>query len=422
LHRLLASPLWRRPDFVKFWAAATVSLSGSAVTLLALPLIAIGPLRASPFEVGVLGGAQFLPYFLIGLPAGAIVDRLARKRRLLVTADVIRAVCLLSVPLAYTAGALSFAQLYAVAFVNGLLSVFFDIASVAYLPALISREELVDGNAKLELSRSSSEVVGPGMAGLLVQLAGAPFALLADALSFAVSGALLSRVRGQDPPIGAAPAGPRVRGLFAEVLEGTRYVFQHPYLRAIALTTTAANFFRTGLLAVLLVYLVRDAGASAGAIGLALALGNVGFVGAALIAPGVARHFGIGRTMQAAVSSFGPAALLVLAAPRQLAVVATGLMVLVDSFGIGLHGVNQVSVRQAVTPDGLRGRMAATLRFLNIGTMPLGALAGGALGSVAGLRPAMYVCTVGLFLAAAPYTLSSTRKLAELPRAAPDVS
>lgn len=250
---------------------------------------------------------------------------------------------------------------------------------------------------------------------MLIELVRAPFALVADAISFLVSGLLLALVQTDSPPVDAPPAGPRIRSLGREVVAGTRYVFHQPHLRAVALATTTANFFRSGLIAVLLVYLVREGGASAGEIGAAFAVGNVGFVGAAVIAPGVARRFGIGRTILAAVSVFGPAAVLVAAVPARLAVYATGVMILVDSFGIGLHGVNQVSLRQAVTPERLRGRMTATVRFLNVGTMPLGMMLGGALGGVIGLRPAIWVCTGGLFLAAVPYASSSIWRLVELP-------
>jgi MFS family permease len=409
------SPLWQRPDFLKFWAAASVSLTGDAVTVLALPLIAIGPLHASPAQVGLLGGAQFLPFLIFGLPSGAIVDRLRHKRRLLVAADAVRAIALASVPAAFIADALSFEQLYAVAFFNGIFSVFFDVAAGAYLPALLARDELVDGNSKLELSRSSAQVIGPGAAGILIELLKAPFALVADAASFLISGVLLGLMRAPAPAVDAPPAGPRIRRLIGDVVVGTSYVFRQPYLRAIALTTTTANFFRSGLIAVLLVYLVREGGASAGAIGAAFAVGNVGFVGAAMIAPTVARRFGIGPTILCAVSVFGPAAVLVAAVPAHVAIYATGAMILIDGFGIGLHGVNQVSLRQALTPERLRGRMTATLRFMNIGSMPLGMMLGGLLGSLIGLRPAIWACTAGLFLAALPYALSSTGRLRALP-------
>jgi MFS family permease len=412
--------LWRHAGFLRFWAAASVSLVGDAVTRLALPLIAITILDATPLEVGFLGAAQLGPFLLVGLPAGAIIDRISRVLRLMVFADIARTVILLSVPLAYSAGGLSLQQLYAVAFATGVFTVFFDNASSAYLPSLIDSQLLVDGNSKLEVSRSSAQIAGPGLAGALIELTSAPAALVADALSFLASAALIGGIRQPNRPAEARPQRLRVRGLGREVVDGTRYVFRHPYLRAIALTTTTANFFRSALVAVLLVYLVREAHASAGAIGLAFALGNAGFLAAVLVAPAAARRFGIGPTIRVAVCLFGPAAVLVAAAPARWAIVAVFVMEFVDSVGIGLHGVNQVSLRQAVTPEHLRGRVAATMRLGLLGAIPLGTLLGGALGTLAGLRPALWVAAAGMFLAAVPYNVSSTGRLTTLPQPALD--
>jgi MFS family permease len=413
------SPLWHQRDFVRFWSAASVSLVGDAVTRLALPLVAITILDATPFEVGILGAAQLGPFLLVGLPAGAVIDRIERVLRLMVFADLARAAVLVSVPLAYVAGALSLIQLYAVAFVTGVFTVFFDNASSSYLPSLIERRLLVDGNSKLEISRSSAQIAGPGLAGAVIQLTSAPVALVADAVSFLMSGALIAGIGQPTRRVDAQRRSRRVAAFGREVMEGTRYLLRHPYLRAIAMTTTTANFFRSSLVAVLLIYLVRDADASPGAIGLAFALGNVGFLAAVLIVPAATRRFGLGRTMRVAVSAFGPAGLLVAAAPLRWAVTATAVMVLVDSFGIGLHGVNQVSLRQAVTPEHLRGRVAATLRMGLMGAMPVGTLLGGALGTVFGLRAALWIAAAGLFLAAVPYAVSSTGRLVALPEPAP---
>jgi len=414
------SPLWRHADFLRFWSAASVSLIGDAVTRLALPLVAITVLDATPLEVGILGAAQLGPFLLVGLPAGAVIDRIERVLQLMVIADVARAAVLLSVPLAYATGALSLVHLYAVAFATGFLTVFFDNASSAYLPSLIERRLLVDGNSKLEVSRSTAQIAGPALAGVLIELTTAPAALMADAVSFLASAALIAGIRRQARADKTRSKGLRIGALGREVVEGAHYLLRHPYLRAIALTTTTANFFRSALVAVLLIYLVREADASAGAIGLAFALGNVGFLAAVLVVPASTRRFGIGRTMRVAVCAFGPAAVLVAAAPTRWAVVAAAAMVLVDSFGIGLHGVNQVSLRQAVTPEHLRGRVAATLRLGLMGAMPLGTLLGGALGTFAGLRPALWVAAGGMFLAAVPYAVSSTGRLTVLPEPALD--
>src|SRR5262245_60207776 len=189
------SSLWRHANFLRFWGATSVSLVGDAVTRLALPLIAITLLDATPLEVGILGAAQLGPFLLIGLPAGAVIDRIVRVLRLMVLADIARAAILLSVPLAYAAGVLSLVQLYVVAFATGVLTVFFDNASSTYLPSLIERGFLVDGNSKLEVSRSGAQIVGPGLGGALIELTSAPAALVADALSFLASGVLIAGIR-----------------------------------------------------------------------------------------------------------------------------------------------------------------------------------------------------------------------------------
>lgn len=407
-------PLWRWPDFARFWGAGAVSHIGDAITRLALPLVAIVPLGASPLAVAALGAAQFAPFLVVGLPVGAFVDRLVRKRRVMVLADVGRAVTIASVPVAYAAGWLTLPHLIAVAFIHGCLSALFDVAASAYLPDLVSRAQLVDANGKLELARSGAQIVGPGAAGVLIELVTAPLALVADVISFLGSAVLLSGVRHREPGPQRTTGRPRLT-LVREVIEGTSYVFREPRVRAVALTALLANLFRSVLLAVLLIYLVREAHAPVGAIGVAFAVGNVGFVAGALVAASLSRRLGVGPTMQAAVALFGPAALIVALAPPDLAVYAVGAMVLLDSFGIGVHGVNQVSLRQAITPEHLRGRMSATVRFLILGSIPLGTMLGGLLGSALSLRAAIWVGACGLFLASLPYALSSVHRLMTIP-------
>jgi MFS family permease len=391
-----------------------VSHVGDAITRLALPLVAIVSLGASPLAVAALGAAQFAPFLLVGLPVGAFVDRLARKRRVMVLADIARAFTIGSVPLAYAVGLLTLPHLIAVAFIHGCLSALFDVAVSAYLPALVERRRLVDANGKLELARSGAQIVGPGAAGVLIELVTAPLALMADAISFLASALLLSRIRHGEPSPGGASGGGRST-LIREVIEGTSYVFREPRVRAVALTALLANLFRSVLLAVLLIYLIREAHAPAAAIGIAFAVGNVGFVVGALTAAPLSRRLGVGPTMQAGVALFGPAALIVAIAPADLAVYAVAAMVLLDSFGIGVHGVNQVSLRQAVTPEHLRGRMSATVRLLILGAIPLGTMLGGVLGSTLSLRAAIWIGAGGLFLASLPYALSSVHRISSMP-------
>jgi MFS family permease len=407
-------PLWRWPDFVRLWSAGAVSHVGDAITRLALPLVAIVSLGASPLAVATLGAAQFAPFLLVGLPVGALVDRLARKRLVMVVTDIGRAVAIASIPVAYAVGQLTLPHLVAVAFIHGCLSAFFDVAASAYLPTLVERQRLVDANGKLELARSGAQIVGPGVAGVLIDLVTAPLALAADAISFLGSALLLSRIREREPGAGPAGGGPRST-LLREIIEGTSYVFREPRVRAVALTALLANLFRSVLLAVLLIYLIREARASAGAIGFAFAAGNIGFVVGALASAPLSRRLGVGPTMQGAVALFGPAALIVAIAPAELAVYAVGAMVLLDTFGIGVHSVNQVSLRQAITPEHLRGRMSATVRLLILGAIPLGTMIGGVLGSALSLRAAIWVGVGGLFLVSVPYALSSVHRITTMP-------
>src|SRR5262245_8685889 len=276
--------VFRNRDFVHLWWAETVSQLGSQITLIALPLVAILVLHATTFEVGALTAIEFSPFVLFGLPAGAIVDRLPR-RPVLIGADIGRAVALASVPLAYAFDVLSYAQLCVVVFVTGTLTVFFDVAYQSILPSLVERNQLADGNAKLEISRSGAQLAGPGLGGLLVQWIGAASAVAADAASFIASALFIRGIATREAPIEAGivydEVG-RLRALGREIKEGLHYVLGHRVLRLIAGSTATANFFGTMALSVYLLYAVRQLGYGAGVVGLVFSLGNVGVLIAAL--------------------------------------------------------------------------------------------------------------------------------------------
>src|SRR4051794_6117198 len=242
--------LWHHRDFLKLWGGQAVSRLGSQVSLLALPLIAITVLKATTFEVGLLSAAEFAPFILVGLPAGVVVDRLA-KRPLLIMADVGRLLALGSVPIAYELGALTIAQLYIVAFVSGVLTVFFDVAYQSYLPVLVTRAELVEGNAKLSVSDSAATVIGPSVAGALIDLAGAALAVIADAATFALSAVALVLVRTREPADDDDRDAPARPGMRSEIAEGMGYVLRHPLLRPIACSTATSNLFSSMGVAVL---------------------------------------------------------------------------------------------------------------------------------------------------------------------------
>ena len=412
--------LWRHPDFLRLWTAESVSQVGTQVTQLALPLAAIVVLDATPFEVALLGVFQLLPFILLGLPAGVWVDRL-RRRPILIAGDLGRAAVLASIPVAYALGVLTTWQLYVVGFAVGCFTVFFDVSYQSYLPSLIEREDLVDGNAKLEISRSGAALVGPSIAGVLIEWLTAPAAILVDAVSYAGSALFIFLIRRHEP----APVHPDVAaggerpGMRADIAQGLRYVVGHRYLRWIALSTATSNLFSSMAFAILLVYVVRDLGLSAGAIGLAFAIGNIGFLTAALVATRVQRRMGLGPAIVFGGAISSVAILLVpLATPTTAFVllIAEGLLV---GFGSVVYNVSQVSYRQAITPERMQGRMNASMRFIIWGTMPIGSIVGGALATTIGLLPTIWIGAMGGLLSVLPLVLTPVRTLRTIP-ASPD--
>jgi MFS family permease len=416
--------LWRHPDFMKLWTAETISQLGTQVTLLALPLTAILILKASPFQVGLLGTMEFLPFILVGLPAGVWVDRL-RRRPILIAGDLGRALALGSIPLAYELGVLHIVQLYVVAFVTGVLTVFFDVSYQSYLPSLVDRDRIVDGNAKLEVSRSGAQLAGPGLAGALIQILKAPVAILADAISFLGSALFVFLIRKKESPVDRnGPDGSR-RSMRTEIAQGLRYVWRHPLLRPIAFCTATSNLFGFIGQAVLLIFVVRELGLSAGAVGLAFSIGNIGFLLGAFLSGRAARRIGVGRTIVGSAVLFGLAFLPVPLATRGSIFPILVIAMLFGGFGNVLYNVNQVSLRQSITADRMQGRMNATMRFMVWGTIPIGSLIGGVLGGSIGLRPTLWVAAIGTLLAFIPPLLSPVRSLEripEMPSEAPTVA
>jgi MFS family permease len=383
--------LWGHRDFVRLWSAESVSRFGSQVSLLALPLIAIAVLRTSTFQVGLLSTMEFLPFVLVGLPAGVWVDRL-RRRPVLIAADLGRALALASVPLAHLLGVLSMAQLYAVAFVTGVLTVFFDVAYQSYLPRLVRPDQLVEGNAKLEISSSGASIAGPGLAGLLIQAFTAPLAVLVDAISFVASAGFIGRIRRPEPPPPPASGGP---GMRREIAEGLRYVLGHRLLRWIAASTGTFNLFSSMTQAILVLYLVRRLGMSAGLIGLVMSVGNAGWLIGAAGSGRLSARIGVGWSVLGAAVVGSAGALLVPLAPASWPVPFLIAAMCLQSFGTTVYNIGQLSVRQAITPERLHGRMNATMRFMVWGTMPLGSALGGALGQAVGLRPTLWIAALG---------------------------
>jgi MFS family permease len=404
--------LWRHADFLKLWSAETISQLGSQVTLLALPLVAILTLDVSAFEVALLNVVEFAPFILVSLPAGVWVDRMRRKQ-ILVVADIGRALLLASVPLAYWLDVLTIWQLYAVGFTVGICTVFFDVAYQAYLPSLVDRNQLVEGNSKLEISRSGAQIAGPSIAGPLVQVLTAPVALVADALSFVASGLFLFGIRKQEQPPERSQGQekPKMR---TDLGEGLRYVLGNRYLRWIAAATATFNFWGNVMWAILLVYAVRVLDLSPAEIGLVFAIGNVGYLVGAVATSRISAAVGVGPAIVLGALA-GVASLLVPLAPESNPLPFLIASQAIIGFGLPLYNVTQVSLRQAITPERLQGRMNAVMRFIVWGVIPLGALSGGAIASGIGLRAAIWIGAVGVSLAFLPVLLSPVRSLREVP-------
>lgn len=407
MHPLLPS-LWRASDFRRLWAGHTISLLGSQVTFLALPLVAILSLHATPIQMGILGAIGGIPTVLFGLLVGVWVDR-RHRRPILIATDLGRAVVVLCIPVAVLAGMLHMALLLLATFLIGILTLVFEVAAQAFLPTLILHEQLLDANSKLEISRSAAEIAGPGMAGVLVQLLSAPLALLADALSFVVSALLLAGIRVSEPPL-SHDAGSRVR---AEIEEGARWVIHHPVLRPLTGATGILAFFNSLLEAVYLLYLTHTLALTPATLGIIFTLGGVGFLLGALAAERVARRVGVGRTLILALALVGLADLVAPLIGGSLRVVAPALVGAECCFGLGLvvFNITTASLRQGSTPDRLQGRMNATVRLFVQGLTPLGALAGGVLGQSIGLRPTLLMAVGGELLAALWLLCSSVRSL-----------
>jgi len=368
---------------------------GSAVTQLALPLTAVVVLRASTFQVGLLTSAATAAFALIALPAGALVDRWA-KRRLMIWCDVARMLIIGSVPLAAAFRLLTLGQLYAVAVTAGVCTVFFDVAYQSYLPVVVAREHLVDGNGKLGATQSFAQVTGPGLGGGLVGLVGAAGAMAADAVSYAVSVASLLAIGGRaEAP---QPAGDRA-GLRAEITEGLSFVLGHPILRKIVACTGTANLFGSMGVALEIVFLVRVLRVRPADTGLLIAVASLGGVAGGLLAGRLSGRIGSARIIwySMLVLSF-PQLLVPLAEPGwRVAAFAVGMAFF--SFGAVVYNVAQVSYRQAICPPRLLGRMNAAVRWVVWGTIPLGGLLGGVLGTLAGVRATLWIAFAGSWAA-----------------------
>jgi MFS family permease len=382
-------------DFQRLWAALTVALFGAQIAALALPLIAAVSLDASPLQMGLLAAAGQAPFLLCSLPMGVWVDRAARRRPLLVAADLGRAVLLGVVPLAALLDLLTIDLLYVVAFLAGVLSVLFDVAHYSYIPSLVGRERLTEANGKIQVSYSAADSAGPGLAGILIQIASAPFAVAATALTFLTSALLLGTIAQSES---VQPAtGPRA-GFRREMAEGMRALLGHPLLRPIILASVTAGLFMEAVRAIYVLFAARDLGLGATRIGLILAIGGAAAVPGGLLAGWAARRIGFGRAIIFGWFLECASLLLIPLASASAAIPVLVLAQTIGGFAGAVANVNQWSLRQIVTPDHLQARVTASHRCTVYGAQAIGALLGGVLASAVGLQTAILVCATGSIL------------------------
>lgn len=407
---------WRSRDFRSLFTATLFSHLGTNIGYVAVPLIAVSALDASAGEVGLLATLSTVAFLLIGLPAGAWVDRM-RHRPVLIAADLARAVLFASVPVAWALDVLTLGQLYAVVLLNGCAMVFFDVGSQSFLPRLVDREALVPANAAVVSLQAASSVAGRGAGGGIVQLFTAPVAVVGVGLLYLAS-ALRLALPSRRPAAAAPPAAPRAATgrLGAQIAEGVRHVLRNAELRALALTASLTNLGSQIVNTLLPVLFVRELGLSAGVLGLYWAAGGLGVLIGARCARPIGRLLGHGRTLGLAGLWMAPTALLLPLVDRGVWLWVAGAGWMLMMFKVGVDNVLGVSLRQRLTPDPLLGRMNATFRFMLTGAIAVGSATAGLIGEFAGLDAALWTGAGCLSLAFLPVFLSPVRRRRELPR------
>ncbi|MFB7451675.1 MFS transporter [Streptomyces sp. NPDC056194] len=401
--------LLRERAFRRYWTGQTISLAGDQISLIAIPLAAVLVLGADATAMGLLKTAELLPALLLNLPLGAWADRQSSRRRAMIAADLGRVALVLSLPVAYALDALTLGQLYAVAFGIGALTVLFEVCNVTLFVALVPEERYVQANSLVNGSRSMAWLAGPGIGGVLVQLLTAPFALVADALTYLVSAGYLSRIK----PVEPAPA-PVAKGHFTE---GLRWVIRHRSMRALFAASGTVQFFNFMFSTLFVLYATTGLGIDAGLLGLVLAAGAVGGLLGALGSGAVVRRMGIGGSLVVGFLGFTTPLLLVPLAGGPLPLVMGVLFVaeFLSCAGVMIVDVAAGSFQMAAIPDAVRARVMGAFRTLNHGFRPLGALTGGLLGTAIGLRPTLWIATAGAVLAVLWLLPSPLPRMRELP-------
>lgn len=406
--------LWQHRNFLHLWAAQAMSAFGSRISRTVLPFIAVLSTGASPAQMGVLAALAVAPGIVVGLTMGGFVDR-RQKRGLLIACDLIRAGLLFSIPVAFWLAVLSIEQLYFVAALSGAATVLFRIADNAYLPALIGKPRLVEGNAKLESTDAVAEVAGPSAGGVLLDLLGPVTALIVDAATYLISAASLGRIRSHEAIV---PSPGRPPSLATDIAVGWRTVFRHPLLRTLILIDAAAAFSDGVFAALYMLYVIQTLGLSAAVIGLLIGIGGLGALIGTVIAGRVGRHRHFGAAMTVLLlGGHGLAVLIPLAAlgPTLWTVAALGLHQLLGDALLVAYTVHAVSLRQTVLAPALLGRVNATDHVVTGALLPAGALIGGGLAGWAGLTPLIWLAVAGGLITVVIAWVSPLRRLKARP-------
>jgi MFS family permease len=396
---------------MRLWVGETVEWLGGQITFIALPTIAILTLGAGAFDIGVLNALGYLAFPVLGIFVGVIGDRWPR-RPMMVIANIVQVFALATIPIAFLLEKLTLYHLFAVAAVMGASAVFFEVAYQSFLPTLIDRENLVEGNSKLTTSESASQTAGPPLAGFLIQLVGAAMAIAADALTTLFAAfAILSIKKGENVYLSKVD-----RNFVEELKEGVETIFRNPLLRSLAATTTALNLGSAIFSAVFFLFMYDELSLSPAVVGLVLGIGSAGSLIGAVCAPRAGQKLGLGLTLALALSlvGFGLLAIPLAMYGASTAVLATLWMV--SGVGITMYNINQISLRQAIVPDRLQGRMNATMRSIVWGALPVGAFLGGILGANLGIAQTIVIGGIISLLAVLLIIMSPLRALQEIPK------
>jgi MFS family permease len=407
----LIPPLLRQQLFRRYWIGQTVSLFGDQVTLIALPLTAVLILDAGPAQMGYLVAAELAPNLLFSLHAGAWIDRRGRRREAMIATDLGRAALIATIPIAYAADALSMEHLYVVAFLTGTLTVVFNVASASLFTTLVQRNEYVEAGSLLYGSRAFSFVAGPSLGGAIVQAFKAPVALVIDAVSYVVSAAFLASIRPREAETDEAEGG--------HVLAGLRYIRRTPVIFAALGATATINFFNFMFWALFVLFVTRTLGVEPGALGLLLGAAAVGGLIGAVVAGRVSRRMGIGPAFVFGCVLFTvPLVLVPLAdGPHRVVLATLFAAEFLSGLGVMILDIAAGAIFAAQIPEQLRARVSGAYGFVNNGIRPLGSLAGGALGAWIGLRPTLWIATLGALLGVLWLLPSPLPRLKELPEA-----